>query len=143
FQTYLESYEQPDGSTYRGRRGPIHVPEELADAIVSVNGLDERPVAKPKCRLRPGPDAHAGPAVNYTPQEVAKLYSFPASSSAGQGQCIAIIELGGGFRQSDLNTYFGTAGPKVTAISVDRGRNAPTGNSNGPDGEVMLDVEVS
>ena len=34
--------------TYRGRRGPFHIPEELADAIVSVNGLDERPVARPK-----------------------------------------------------------------------------------------------
>lgn len=144
FQTYLESYEQPDGSTYRGRRGPIHVPEELADAIVSVNGLDNRPVAKPKSRVRqPAADAHAGPAVNYTPQELAKLYSFPASANAGQGQSIAIIELGGGFRQSDLNSYFGKVAPKVTAISVDRGRNAPTGNPNGPDGEVMLDIEVA
>ena len=34
FQTYLESYEQPDGVTYRGRTGPLHVPEDLADAIV-------------------------------------------------------------------------------------------------------------
>jgi len=143
FQTYLELYEHPDGTTYRGRRGPIHVPEDLANAIVSVNGLDERPVARPKTRLRPPADAHAGPTVNYTPQEIAKLYSFPTSANAGQGQTIAIIELGGGFRQTDLNTYFGTSAPKVTAISVDRGRNAPTGNPNGPDGEVMLDIEVA
>jgi kumamolisin len=141
FQTYLESYEHPDGRIYRGRRGPLHVPEELADAIVSVNGLDERPVARSKVRLRP--DAAAGPSVNYTPQEIAKLYSFPATANPGQGECIAIIELGGGFRQSDLNNYFGTSGPKVTAISVDRGRNAPTGNPNGPDAEVMLDIEVA
>jgi kumamolisin len=141
FQTHLESYEHPDGRTYRGRRGPIYVPDELADVILSVNGLDERPVAKPKVRVRP--DDLAGPTVNYTPQEIAKLYSFPAPANPGQGQCIAIIELGGGFRQSDLNTYFGNAGPKVTAISVDRGRNAPTGDPNGPDGEVMLDIEVA
>ena len=141
FQTHLELYEHPDGRTYRGRRGPIHVPEELADAIVSVNGLDERPVARPKVRVRPAD--LAGPTVNYTPQEVAKLYSFPTPANPGQGQCIAIIELGGGFRQSDLNTYFGNAAPKVTAISVDRGRNAPTGDPNGADGEVMLDIEVA
>lgn len=141
FQTHLESYEHPDGRTYRGRRGPLHVPEDLADDIVSVNGLDERPVAKPKMRVRP--DALAGPTVNYTPQELANLYSFPAPANPGQGQCIAIIELGGGFRQSDLNSYFGAARPKVTAISVDRGRNAPTGDPNGPDGEVMLDIEVA
>jgi kumamolisin len=141
FQTHLETYEHPDGRTYRGRRGPIHIPEELADAIVSVNGLDERPVAKPKVRLRP--DHLAGPAVNYTPQELAKLYSFPTPANPGRGQCIAIIELGGGFRQTDLHSYFGNAGPKVTAISVDRGRNAPTGDPNGPDAEVMLDIEVA
>jgi len=143
FQTYLEYYEQPDGVIYRGRTGALHVPEDLANLIVSINGLDERPVAKPKLRVRPADDPHAGPTVNYTPQEIAKLYSFPTSSDPGQGQCIAIIELGGGFRQSDLNTYFGSAGPKVTAVSVDRGRNHPTGNPNGPDGEVMLDIEVA
>jgi kumamolisin len=142
FQTYLESYEQPDGVTYRGRTGPLHVPEDLAGAILSINGLDERPVAKPKLRLRPAAEPDAGPKVDYTPLELAKLYSFPIPANPGQGQCIAIIELGGGFRQSDLTTYFGPSGPKVTAISVDRGRNAPAGNPNGPDGEVMLDIEV-
>jgi kumamolisin len=106
-----------------------------------VNGLDERPVAKPKMRVRP--DNLAGPSVSYMPQEIAKLYSFPTPANPGQGQCVAIIELGGGFSQRDLNTYFGNAGPKVTAVSVDRGRNAPTGNPDGPDGEVMLDIEVA
>jgi kumamolisin len=33
-------------------------------------------------------------------------------------------------------------GPKVTAISVDHGKNHSTGDPNGPDGEVMLDIEV-
>jgi len=33
--------------------------------------------------------------------------------------------------------------PAVTAVSVDHGRNHPTGDSNGPDGEVMLDIEVA
>jgi len=93
-------------------------------------------------RVRPA-DSQAELAVSYTPQDLARLYSFPSSTNAGQGQCIAIIELGGGFRQGDLNTYFGSGGPSVTAVSVDRGRNNPTGNPNGPDGEVMLDIEVA
>jgi kumamolisin len=142
FQTYLEYYEQPDGVTYRGRTGSLHVPEDMADMIVSINGLDERPVAKPKLRVR-AEDAQPALIVNYTPQDLARLYSFPSSSNPGQGQCIAIIELGGGFRQMDLNSYFGSGGPSVTAVSVDRGRNNPTGNPNGPDGEVMLDIEVA
>jgi kumamolisin len=143
FQTYLETYEQPNGVTYRGRTGPIHVPEDLADVILSVNGLDDRPVAKPKLRVRADAQPQAGPSVHYTPQQLAHLYSFPTPANPGQGQCIAIIELGGGFTQTDLNTYFGAAGPSVTAVSVDRGRNHPTGNANGPDGEVMLDIEVA
>jgi kumamolisin len=58
---------------------------------------------------------------------------------------VAIIELGGGFRPQDLETYFsrlGVATPTVTAVSVDHGANQPTGDPNGPDGEVMLDIEV-
>ena len=142
FQTYLECYEQPDGVTYRGRTGAIQIPEDLADVILSVNGLDDRPVAKPKLRVQPEVAPHAAQSISYTPQQVAKLYSFPAGVNPGQGQCVGIIELGGGFRQSDLTTYFGKNGPKVTAVSVDRGKNAPTGNPNSADGEVLLDIEV-
>lgn len=143
FQTYLEYYEKPDGITYRGRSGPIHVPEDLAGVIQSVNGLDERPVVRPKFRVRPALTSHAGPALSYTPQELARLYSFPALAASGHGQCIAIIELGGGFLQSDLAAYFGSGGPRVQAVSVDSGCNAPTGDPDGPDGEVMLDIEVA
>ena len=32
--------------------------------------------------------------------------------------------------------------PAVVAVSVDHAANSPTGDTNGPDGEVMLDVEV-
>src|SRR6201999_1491951 len=34
-------------------------------------------------------------------------------------------------------------GPSVIAVSVDHGTNTPTGDPNGPDGEVMLDIEVA
>jgi kumamolisin len=45
-----------------------------------------------------------------------------------------------------LKKYFAELGvpqPKVTAVSVDHGKNHPTGDPNGPDGEVMLDIEVA
>jgi kumamolisin len=141
FQTFLEQHELPNGVSYRARRGPIHIPEELAGIILSVNGLDERPVARPKLRVRLA--AAAGPTTEYTPQQVAQLYSFPSPANPGQGQCIAIIELGGGYTQADLNTYFSGAGPQVTAVSVDGGHNKPTGDPDGPDGEVQLDIEVA
>ena len=142
FNVFLERYSH-EGRSYRGRTGPVHVPEELNNLIMSVDGLDERPVAKPKFRLRTGVRPHAGANISYTPQEIARMYNFPTGPNTdGSGQCIAIIELGGGFRQADLQKYFGPNGPVVTAISVDKGHNAPTGDPNGPDGEVMLDIEV-
>ena len=73
------------------------------------------------------------------------MTSRPASN--GQGQTIGIIELGGGYTQSDLNSYFSALGispaPSVSAVSVDGAQNQPTGSTNGPDTEVMLDIEVA
>jgi len=104
-----------------------------------VLGLDNRPQARPHFRLRPA----ASTAASFTPIQVANLYGYPNGS--GEGQCVGLIELGGGYRPADLKTYFDGLGvklPSVTAVSVDHGKNAPTGSANGPDGEVMLDVEV-
>lgn len=149
FGVDLQRFEHPAGS-YRGRVGSIHLPDELHDRVEAVLGLDNRPVAKPHFRrARPSPGnvqwhADSGGATSYTPLQIAALYGFPAGM--GAGQCVGIIELGGGERKADLNGYFSSlgisAGPKVTAISVDHGKNHPTGDPNGPDGEVMLDIEV-
>jgi subtilase family serine protease len=77
--------------------------------------------------------------------EIAALYHFPSTQDGG-GRTIALIELGGGYRDADLDTYFAKLHlrrPKVTTVSVDRGRNQPTGNPNSADGQVMLDIEVT
>jgi len=146
FQVPLLIYGHARG-LYRGRTGPVQVPLALDGIVQGVFGLDSRPVAKPHFRLKRqlgGVWAHAL-GVSYLPTEVAKLYNFPQGVN-GAGQCIAIIELGGGFTAGDLNLYFQKLGipmPQVTAISVAGGRNHPTGDPNGPDGEVMLDIEVA
>ena len=58
-----------------------------------------------------------------------------------------LIELGGGYKPSDLSAYFKelkiSPAPKVSAVSVSHGHNTPTGSADGPDGEVMLDIEVA
>jgi len=80
-----------------------------------------------------------------TPVEVAKLYNFPANLD-GSGQCIAILEFGGGYRPTDLKTYFkglGIKKPKVSAVSVLGGHNDPNGPARDANGEVMLDIEVA
>src|SRR5581483_6611239 len=77
--------------------------------------------------------------------QVAALYNFPTDAD-GTGECIGIIELGGGFIQRDLTTYFNQLKlaklPNVTAVSIGKGKNKP-GDPNGADGEVMLDIEVA
>jgi kumamolisin len=45
-----------------------------------------------------------------------------------------------------LNAYFSELkidAPAVSSVSVDHATNRPTGDPNGPDGEVMLDIEVA
>ncbi|HEY6926122.1 MAG TPA: S53 family peptidase [Steroidobacteraceae bacterium] len=144
FSVKLQCFEHPSGP-YRGRQGVIQLPAELDGVVEAVLGLDNRPQAKPHFRVR-GKDtrmALQATAVDYTPVRLADLYGFPKAT--GQGQCVGIIELGGGFTPADLQTYFsklGVATPKVVAVAVDGGANSPTGDSNGPDGEVMLDIEV-
>jgi kumamolisin len=135
------------GGTYRSRTGAIQLPAELDGVVEAVMGLDNRPQAKPHFRVRPGhgekKQRGATAPISFTPAQVASLYGFP--SGTGAGQCIAIIELGGGYRAADLKAYFkglAVGSPKVSAVSVDHGENAPTGKVDGPDGEVMLDIEV-
>jgi kumamolisin len=122
------------------------LPSELNGIVEGVFGLDNRPQAKPHFRSRgPQGNVHWRSATNsFDPTQLASLYNFPEGS--GKGECIALIELGGGYRGADLSTYFfqlHTAGPTVTAVSVDHGKNHATGDPNGPDGEVMLDIEVA
>ena len=145
FAVDLETFEHDDGC-YRGRTGPILLPAELASVVEAVLGLDDRPVARPHLRVHEQGEraAQAAPAGTFTPTQLATLYGFP--SATGLGQSIAIIELGGGYRTADLKTYFAEIGvtkPSVTAVSVDHGKNRATGQSSGPDGEVMLDIEVA
>lgn len=147
FGVELKKYRHASGE-YRGRTGEIHLPSELSSVVEGVFGLDNRPQAKPHFRRRreqAGARALAQ-SVSYTPVQVAALYDFPANVT-GSGECIALIELGGGFNPTDLANYWkqlslGTT-PTVIAVSVGNGGNTPTGDPNGPDGEVMLDIEVA
>src|SRR5215831_1755150 len=146
FQVKFDCYQHGSNS-YRGRVGVVKVPTELRNIVQSVHGLDDRPQAQAHFRIAPNAQANpSATAVSYTPLQVAQAYSFPTGLN-GSGETIGIIELGGGFTTSDLNTYFSGLGispsPSVVAVSVDGARNQPTGDTNGPDTEVMLDIEVA
>jgi len=150
------SSPHPDGTghvQHRYRTGSLSVPAQLSGIITAVVGLDDRPAARPQFRRPPAfgsraeaedetggadPAVKAGPL---TAPQVACFYQFPAGTD-GTGQTVAIIELGGGFTQSDLSTYFsglGLAVPSVTAVGVDGSANSPGQDA---DGEVELDIQV-
>jgi kumamolisin len=147
FGVELREYQHPSGK-YRGRSGPVHVPATLQNVVEGVFGLDNRPQAKPHFRRRrsqTGAHAHAA-GLSYTPIQIASLYKFPTDVN-GAGQCIALIELGGGYNNTDLTNYWNQLNmstiPSVSSVSVGNGSNSPTGDPDGPDGEVMLDIEVA
>jgi len=156
FGVDLKIYEDATGSrSYRGRTGEVHIPDELEGVVESVHGLDNRDQAKPHFRMsahgvrpRVASEAAAQPRTSaptsFNPGQVAAAYGFPSGSTA-KGQTIALIELGGGYPTADLKKYFKQqkANPKVSAVSVHGATNHPTGDPNGPDGEVELDIEVA
>lgn len=147
FGVELKEYQHPGGK-YRGRTGAIQLPEELQGVVEGVFGLDNRPQAKPhfrRRRARAGANADDGSA-SYTPPQAAALYDFPTGVN-GSGECIGLIELGGGYTASDLANYWQqfnlSTTPTVSAVSVGDGSNSPTGDPDSADGEVMLDIEVA
>jgi kumamolisin len=144
FDVTLAEYEHDNGS-YRGRTGTISVPADLDGIVQGVFGLDDRPHAQPHFQRHVAARSVRSVAAKaFTPPELARLYDFPTGAD-GSGQCIGIIELGGGYKPSDLKTYFkslGLAVPKVKAVLVDHARNHPT-NADSADGEVLLDIEVA
>ncbi|XBS70765.1 protease pro-enzyme activation domain-containing protein [Acerihabitans sp. KWT182] len=109
FGVSLQHYQHASGH-FRGRSGAIHLPVELADIVTAVLGLDNRPQARAHFRFRPPirPAERAPDADAYTPLQLAALYDFAPGN--GSGQCVGIIELGGGYDDSDLKTYFTSLG---------------------------------
>jgi kumamolisin len=145
FGTTLQQVSSPDYQgqpvTHRYRQGPLYVPAELHGVVTAVLGLDTRPQAQPHF-FSPQVTA-ATQRTSYPPNQVADIYNFPAGT-AGTGQTIAVIELGGGFTVSDVETYFGGLGiavPSITAVGVDGATNAP-GSDPTSDIEVSLDIDV-
>ena len=140
-----------DDRTYRVREGAIFLPEELRGQVLAVLGLDNRPQAKAHFRRLDKIQAHGGERELHLRR--CRWHSFVWISGEGrrlQGQTIGIIELGGGFRAgghyrrtlSGLGAY-GRLNV-VSAVPVDKAeRTLRTGRTDGADGEVMLDIEVS
>jgi kumamolisin len=147
FSVHLADFNVDSGVTYRCRSGSIRIPELLKDVITGVFGLDNRPQARPMFHLLKKEGGIVSPqeaTVSYNADDVAKTYKYPRDVN-GAGECIALIELGGGYRSEDMQNYFtklGLALPVITSLSVDGALNTPS-TPDSADGEVALDIQVA
>jgi kumamolisin len=148
FPADVQMYHHSTG-TYRGRKGEISIPQNLEKVVTGIFGFDTRPKHRYTQRRRIMAASGPGGQNGVVATEFAKRYHFPTSFQGttldGTGQTVGIIELGGGFRSSDLSVFFQEIGaplPAVSAVSVDHAGNKPT-TADSDDGEVMLDIEVA
>jgi len=170
FGTTLTRTTSPDPVTgeavgHRQRSGELTVPAVLDGIVVAVLGIDDRPQARAQFRIATPPPEAATPGAGtpgaaapgagalgagalgagYTPPQLGQAYAFPTGTD-GTGQSVALVELGGGYAQSDLDAYFtglGLGTPAVSAVGVDGGVNGAGTDPHGADGEVLLDIEVA
>ncbi len=165
FGVNLNVVKNKSGKIFHTREGFIKVDANVHPLIEGVFGLDTRPKARTRFQILDYPKTieqksivqksfaqpHAimeravTPNTGFYPTDLAKLYNFPTDAD-GTGQCIGIIELGGGHTQTDLDSYFtklNLTSPNIVTVGVDGVTNTPVGNANSADGEVMLDIEVA
>jgi len=131
---------QAGETSYRGREGHVHLPADLVPVVEGVFGLDNRPQARPLFQTAATAPALAVQAL--TPPQVAQLYNFPTGPSAA-GQCIGLLEFGGGYHPADITAWFGHLGltaPTLVDVGVDGATNSPGSQA---DTEVVLDIDVA
>jgi kumamolisin len=152
FGIVLTLYRTAEG-THRGYDGPVQVPADLAQIVVAVFGLDDRPLAS-----RATAGAALDPALTLsalTPVDVARLYGFPAPKTMS-AQTVGLFEFGGGYltnsagQATDADTFnesLGLPDPTVLPpVSILGGSNHPydsPGHLDGDSIEVTLDIEVA
>jgi len=123
FRVELNQYQHERGP-HRAFAGPIHLPRSIAGSVEGVLGLHDRPCAR---RHLPATGVKKARRASFSPQDIAELYRFPRHAD-GKGQCIGVIELGGGYYKSDLESFFSALKlpvPRITDVSVDGAKNAP------------------
>jgi len=94
-----------------------------------------------------GVEAAAPGAGPWSLPNLCSAYDWPTKLAGGG--VIAIVELGGGWVQSDMDAFFKSIGqpsPQITDVSVDGTMNSPNqsvGSPDDPDYEVALDIQVA
>lgn len=133
-------------AAFRGRK----VPRDLQDVVVGIFGFDTAPAAKrPRHKKFPPDESPVPPPVNANtrpPKDFRQLYQLPRNAT-GKGECIGVLEFGGGFSPAKLREYLKIQGIRNTNLvvrSVAGAKNRPlkpTGMLT-PDAEVYMDLQI-
>jgi kumamolisin len=147
FAVELHDFDSPRGR-YHSHRGVAHLPASLAEHVVeAVIGLDNRKVpAQHFSTARRQNPADPSNTKSLTPQQVAKLYNFPAGDGTRETIGIYEMETGdgpAGYSMQDLTDTMRAFGgglklPPITDVSIDGVTNSGTS-----DGETGLDITVA
>lgn len=119
FGVVLNNYSAMETDFY-GHDGPVMVPANWIGHVEQVLGLNNFPVLNAQfhkfLEQQEETDPYVYPAVDecdppkhFTIDEIKKIFNWP-EQSRGRGQRIAIISLGGGFYQEDLEKYWSGLG---------------------------------
>jgi len=145
FGVGLLDYTQAQLGDFHARTQEVSVPAELDGDITGVFGLNNHAVLARRPRLATAIQASLPQARRpwFVPGELAQVYNFPQADASGQ--CIALLEFGGGVEDADLAAYFrqiGVREPKVSVIALGGVSTNPQLDPQAT-GEVMLDIEVA
>lgn len=141
FQTSFHYAPHIDGNYYHYmEESNIVLPDEIKGLVVGILGHDTRQRHRRHNTFSTQLEKQYKDSV--TPSEVAKAYNFP-TTSLGEGQTIAILELGGGYQTKALQHYFSEMGiesiPNIRRFTVDGAQN----NTSAPaTEEIYLDIEI-
>jgi kumamolisin len=128
FRVKMIQYDHERGQ-HRGNSGTVHIPRELVGYVQYVLGLHNRPSAR---RHLPATGVTAARHTILSARDFADFYRFPRHAT-GKGQCIGIIELGGGYHKSDVESFCSSLKipvPKITDICLLGAKNAPVDHAS-------------
>ncbi|HEX8170601.1 MAG TPA: S53 family peptidase [Thermoanaerobaculia bacterium] len=106
---------------FRSHAGAPHLPASIHPLIECILGLDTVPVTRTHATAKPSGKGSMDRRALLT------AYSVPPRLR-GKGECIAIIELGGGYHRSDLAAYFKQLRlepPRMRVRGIDGVKNDP------------------
>jgi kumamolisin len=149
FGVSLFDYHQDKLGDFHGHTGPVSIPEDLKDSVTGVFGfnnhrhLRRHPAMAEVAILTPMAAATSVRQPWFKPPDLATIYNFPKAT--GKGQCIALLEFGGGVEADSVTAYFNNLDiptPNVLTIPVNHVSVDPAADPDST-GEVMLDIDVA